>query len=290
LSSLTAALRIIWDALLYRVKRREANNALTTISLMVAFHLPWLDVGYRALYAVVLNVYIYLMNDYFDVELDLASPQKDQVKARFLAEHKGAGAGALIGLGLLLLGGAAAHSWLLVIAFGVNSFIVLIYSAWLKRKPMVDVVTMGLWGVSMALVGLPEVGSGLGWRLVGLLGLLCSCFEIIQVVRDEPGDRVTNIVTTAILLGSRGAAWLFRAMVVASAAYGSLLLSGQLPLLAPFGRAAAAAPFPVAAALLVAAVLPLTPERADRTWDLCRLLFGAVWAALLAQVYFGYLL
>jgi len=254
----------------------------------VAFHLPWIDVGYRALYAVVLNVYIYLMNDYFDVELDLASPQKDQTKARFLAEHKGAGAGALIGLGLLLLGAAAAHSWLLVIAFGVNSFIVLIYSAWLKRKPMVDVVTMGLWGVSMALVGLPAASSGLGWRLVGLLGLLCSCFEIIQVVRDEPGDRVTNIVTTAILLGARGAAWLFRAMVLASALYGTLLF-GQLRLLAPFGRSAVEAQFPVAAALLIAAVLPLTPERADRTWDLCRLLFGAVWAALLAQVYFGHL-
>jgi 4-hydroxybenzoate polyprenyltransferase len=274
LSALGAALRIIWDALLSRVRRREANNALTTITLMVAFHLPWIDVAYRAVYAVVLNIYIYLMNDYFDVELDLASPQKDQTKARFLAEHKGAAAGALGGLGLVLLGAAAVHSWLLVVALGVNSAIVLVYSAWLKRKPMVDVVTMGLWGVSMALVGLPAASSGLGWRLVGLLGLLCSCFEIIQVVRDEPGDRVTNIVTTAILLGARGAAWLFRALVVASAVYGGLLLFGRVP---------------VAAALLVAAVLPLTPERADRTWDLCRLLFGAVWASLLAQVYLGQL-
>jgi 4-hydroxybenzoate polyprenyltransferase len=267
---LLAAIRIIWEALLYRVKRREMNNALTTTSLMIAFHLAWGDVAFRAGYAIVLNVYVYLMNDYFDVELDLASPQKDQAKARYLADHRAAAVGALGGLGALLLGGALAHSRLLVIAFGANSLILFVYSAWLKRKPMVDVVTMGLWGVSMALVGLPATSSALGWRLIGLLGLLCSCFEVIQVVRDEPGDRVTQIVTTAVLLGVRRAAWLFRALVVLGAAYGCAALRSPVP-----------------AALLLAVTLPLTPERADRTWDLCRGLFGVVWGGVLAQVYLG---
>ena len=39
----------------------------------------------------------------------------------------------------------------------------------------------------------------------------------------------------------------------------------------------------------VGAALPLDVQRANRTWDLARALFGAAWLALLAQVYLGYL-
>jgi 4-hydroxybenzoate polyprenyltransferase len=294
---LHAALRIVWEAALYRVKRREANNVLTSCSLMLALGLAPADLVYRTLYALLLNVYIYLMNDYYDIELDLASPQKDQAKARFMAEHRGAARGALVGLAALGAGAALVHSSVLVVAFVVNSAVVLVYSAWLKRWPLVDLVMMGLWGVTMALVALPEgalpdaIGSllpariqltglaqgaasaaqiALAWKLLGLLGLLCAAFEAIQVVRDEPGDRATAIVTTAVLLGVRGAAWLFRAIVVGAALYGWLAIGS-----------------PLALALGLALALPLTPERADRTWDLCRLLFGLVWVALLAAAWAG---
>ena len=38
---------------------------------------------------------------------------------------------------------------------------------------------------------------------------------------------------------------------------------------------------------LAALFFPLTPAQADRTWDLCRLLFGAIWMGVLVQVYVG---
>jgi 4-hydroxybenzoate polyprenyltransferase len=294
---LSAALRIVWEATLYRIKRREANNLLTSASLMLALGFSGIDSLYRGFFAAVLNVFIYLLNDYYDIELDLASPQKDQRKARYMAEHRGAARGALLAIAALLLLLGVVHSAVLLVAFVVNAIIVLVYSAWLKRWPLVDVAMMGLWGITMAIVALP-VGSlplgmegwvppgiqllapaarelaastiALAWELILLLGLLCSAFEVIQVVRDEPGDRETKIVTTAVLLGPRGAAWLFRAIVAGTAVYGLLVVGA-----------------PVALALLLAAALPLTPERADRTWDLCRLLFGLVWVAILALLWLG---
>ena len=36
-------------------------------------------------------------------------------------------------------------------------------------------------------------------------------------------------------------------------------------------------------------LLPLSPERAARTWDMARVVSGSVWLALMAQVYLGYL-
>jgi 4-hydroxybenzoate polyprenyltransferase len=293
---LRVAARIAWEAMAFRLRRREANNIMTSLSLALAFRLPWLDLGYRAVFAILLNLYVYLMNDCFDIELDLASPQKDQAKARYMAEHRRTAIGTVVGLGVLLLGLGLLHSSLLALAWLANTIVVLSYSGWIKRWPLVDVLAMAVWGGTMALVGLPVdalpgwlrelvpgvvgfsgagsvVGSALaffGWKLVGLLALLCSVFEVIQVVRDEPADRAAGIVTTGVLVGARGAAWVFRALVLAAAAYGGLVLHTPIP-----------------AVLLLTALLPLTPERADRTWDLCRVLFGVVWVALLALVYLG---
>jgi 4-hydroxybenzoate polyprenyltransferase len=293
---LRAALRIAWEALLFRLRRREANNILTSLSLAVAFHLPFLDLAFRALFSVLLNLFVYLMNDYYDIELDLASPQKDQAKARFMDEHRGAAIGALLGLALLLLVMGALHSSLLVVALLANTAVGLIYSGWLKRWPLADLVLMAVWGASMALVGLPidalpasvrslvPAGFGLsgiagvtgaaasaltGWKLVGLLALLCSAFEMIQVVRDEPGDRTAGIVTTGVLLGA-GAAWVFRGLVLVAAIYACLALHSIVP-----------------GVLILAGLLPLTPAQADRTWDMCRVLFGSVWLALLVLLHLG---
>jgi 4-hydroxybenzoate polyprenyltransferase len=267
--SARAALRIAWDAAVYRVRKREANNLLTTFTLMLALALPALDIAARTFFAVVLNVYIYLMNDFFDVEIDLASPTKDPRKTRFLSENRASALLALAALGVVLLGLALLHSPFLVGVFAANTVIVLVYSAWLKRFPVVDVLLMTLWGASMASAGVPP-GSVLGWKLVGLLALLCASFEVIQVIRDEADDRATGIVTTAVLLGSGRAAWIFRAIVALSAAYGVLVL-GSLSALG----------------LLLGVLLPLAPSKADRSWDLARVLFGALWLALLVQIRFS---
>lgn len=269
MSGLGAALKILWQSFAYRVRMREANNLAVSVSMMLAFALPWLDVLYRTGYALVLNVYVYLINDYCDIDVDLVSAKKDQAKVRFMAEHKGAALGALLGLGLVLLGAALAHSTLLVVAFVSNTVLIGAYSAWLKRVPFIDVLLMAAAGATMTIIGVPT-GSLLGWKLIGVLALLSAGYETIQVIRDEPTDREQGVRTTAVLLGAMAAAWVFRAIMAGAAAYGFLVIGS-----------------PVGLGFALAVPLPLSTERATRTWDMVRIIGGLVWLGLLAQVYLG---
>lgn len=262
-----AALRIVWDATLYRIRKREANNWLTSVSLMVALGLPGLDLAFRAVYALVLNIYVYLMNDYCDIERDLGSPQKDHQKAQYMADHRSAAGVALFALAAALAVSGALHSRLMLAAFVLNTVVVGSYSAWLKRVPVADVLLMTVCGVTMSLVALPEESTA-GWALVGYLGLICASFEVIQVIRDAPGDAQAGVTTTAVLLGARGAAWIFRGLVLATTVYVVLVVKSWLGL-----------------GLLLGLAFPLTPERASRTWDLARLVFGGVWGGLLVHTF-----
>ena len=268
---LKPALIITAQAALYRIRKREANNLVSTVSLMLAFQLPWTDVAYRSVWAVILNLYIYLMNDYCDIERDLGSHQKDQAKARYMADNRRAAQFALLGLSAALLAGALLHSNLLVIALVANTVVVWSYSAWFKQVAIVDVILMAICGVTISLPGLP-VGDPMGLRVAAILGIICASFEVIQVVRDEPGDRSSGVTTTAVLLGIATSQWLFRAIVAAAAAYVVLVVGSPLGL-----------------AFLAALLFPLTPNKADRTWDLCRLLFGGIWLGVLVQTYLGWL-
>ena len=286
---MSAALRILWQSFAYRVRMREANNLAVTISMMVAFALPWLDLTFRTIFALLLNVYVYLINDYCDIKLDLASERRDRAKVLFMAEHRGSARGALIGLGLVLLAMALLHTWLLhaprgllaheptpggftrwtlPTAFVANTVLITAYSGWLKRVPGLDVVLMAMAGGTMTIVGLP--GRPLGWLLIGLLCLLSAGYQAIQVIRDEPADRAHGVRTTAVLLGARRAAWVFRGVMLGAAAHGFFVIGS-----------------PVALGLLLALPLPLSPERAARTWDMVRIIGGLVWLALLAQIFFG---
>lgn len=271
MAQISTGARLLSDALIYRLRRREANNLAATISLLIAFGFPWWELLLRAAFAVGLNAYVYLMNDVFDIALDLGSASKDRGKVRFLAEHRSSALAALCVTGALLLGVALAHSVFLTAVFAVNAVLIVVYSGWLKRLPVVDVLAMVAWGATMTLVGV-DPARALAWKLVGLLALLSGCYEVIQVIRDEPGDRDSGLLTTAVLLGPDRAAWLFRGLALASAVLGVSLIGSWIP-----------------AALAVAVVLPLSPQRAERSWDRARLLFGAVWLGLLVQVYLGHI-
>ena len=69
---------------------------------MVALKLPLPDILYRGVFALLLNIYVYLINDYCDVEIDLSSSDKDRKKAVFLNEHRKAAIVALFLLAAVL--------------------------------------------------------------------------------------------------------------------------------------------------------------------------------------------
>jgi 4-hydroxybenzoate polyprenyltransferase len=262
-----AALRIVVEAAVYRIRKHEAGNLFGTVSLLVARGATIPELAVRTTFAAVLNLFIYLLNDLFDVRLDIASPDKERGKSEFLVRHRRAAVFALALMFAVLLAMAVLHARILVVALLVNVVLDLVYSGWLKRVPFIDVVLNAAWGFSMTLCGVLERDLRVSLPLAGFMGLVAACFEIIQVTRDEPADRAAGLRTTGTVLGPRGSRWLFRALAVGAGAYAVLLLHSWAAL-----------------SLLLALLLPLEPGRASRSWDLARLLFGVVWLALLLRV------
>lgn len=264
-----AAWKILADSAGYRIRKREAGNLVTSITLAAALGLaPW-DIGYRLAFGALLNVWVYLVNDCFDVEVDLRAPGRDHSRARFLSENIGVGWAVSVGLALLLGGFAIAHSLGLLLALASTVVVIVAYSGWLKRRPVVDILSMAAWGLTMAMVGFP-LDSAPGWRFAGLLVFLCMVTESVQVLRDEPSDRPSSVRTTAVVFGPRATALVARLLMVASGLYASLFLHRF-----------------VGPLLLLGVFVPLDVTRAARSWDALRLLFGLSWLLLLALYYFS---
>jgi 4-hydroxybenzoate polyprenyltransferase len=237
------------------------------MTLGLALGLPWGDLGWRLGFGLLLNAFVYLLNDCFDVQIDLGAPGRDAERTRFLASHRRAGWGAVVALGAVNLAVGALHSSGLTICFLATAALIAVYSGWLKRLPVIDVVAMAGWGTTMAMVGFPP-SSVPGWWLAGLLGILCMVTELLQVIRDEPSDRAAGIRTSAVVLGPVACAWLGRVLMAAAAAYTAAFLHRWVGL-----------------ALLLGCAVPLSSERAASSWDLLRVLFGLVWLAILFLFY-----
>lgn len=263
MSSLSAALRIVVDTAAYRLKKREAGNLVTSMTLAVALSLPIADLAARFAFGVLLNLWVYLVNDLLDVAIDLRAPGRDKPRVEFLAAHLAEG-WAVVGALSLAAGGLAAwHSTGLVVSFVSTAVIILAYTRFLKHVPIADLLAMTAWGLSMALVGFP-LDSGPGLRFAGLLGILCTITEAVQVLRDHDSDQAAGVRTAAVVLGPTATAWIARALVVGAAAYASLFLSRWL-----------------GAVFLLGVFVPLVPGKADKSWDAFRAVFGLGWLALL---------
>jgi 4-hydroxybenzoate polyprenyltransferase len=258
------ALKILVDVLDYRLRRLEMANLAGAVSVMLALRLSLGEIAVRSLFALILNVLAYLINDVLDLERDLASGRAPD-KTRFLAEHKRSALAAEAALALALVVIALwFEPWLLVPGV-LGAGICWIYTAYLKRTPLFDVLAMTLWGAAMPLCAIsPE--SKLGWALIALLALFSTCFELIQVLRDRPGDAALDIRTTAVHFGPERTLLALRVVMLLSALYAIVVLHRF-----------------IAVALLLA---PLLPGRGDpeRYWNRVRVVFGLTWLALLVAI------
>ncbi len=261
-----AALRIVREVLVYRLRRLEMANLVAAGSLLVALRAPWAEVWVRCAFAGVLNVLAYLTNDYYDVHRDLAAGRAED-KTRFLRDHaREARAAQLVLAGALALFAIAWDpSLLLAVAGGAG--ICWVYSARLKSMPFADIASMAAWGAAMPLVAI-RLGDTLGLALVLQLALFSACFETLQVLRDREEDATANLRTTAVVIGERRTLALARTLVLACSAYATATLH------------AFAGP-----ALAIAALLPVDPANVERHWTRVRVVFGVVWLAILASVY-----
>jgi 4-hydroxybenzoate polyprenyltransferase len=264
---MVAPFKILADVAIYRLRKLEMANMFAAAAIMFALRLGWDDIAVRLGFGFLLNLLAYLTNDFYDVDQDLASPNKDHDKARYLKEHMGAAVGVQIALALILLGIAVWWSLGLLVALVAGAGICWIYSWKLKRVPYLDVLAMISWGAAMPLTGFP-LDVILGWVLVGQLALFSACFESIQVIRDHDEDVRSGVRTTAVRLGVPATQVLLRVLMVLSAAYASLLLHRWIGLF-----------------LLVSVFLPLKKERADVYWNRQRMIMGIAWLAIVGWLW-----
>lgn len=267
-NALSACVRIVTDAAVYRIKKREAANLLTSMTLALALGLGVADLGVRFAFGALLNLWVYLVNDLIDVDIDLRAPGRDQSRVGFLAAHLREGWSVIAILSAILLAMGAAHSTGLLVSAISTALIIVAYTRYLKRRPIADLLAMAGWGVSMALVGFP-IESPVGWRFAGLLAILCAITEAVQVIRDVRSDGLAGVRTTAVVLGTRPTVWIVRALVVATSAYVSAWLSRW-----------------VGPAFLLGLLVPIEAERATRSWDGLRIVFGLGWLSVLVSYAF----
>lgn len=261
------AVKILLDVAVFRLRRFEMANIAGALAIAIACHLSWAEVGYRGAFAFLLNLLVYLNNDWYDLDDDLAATAKDQAKNAYLAQHPRAALLAQLGLLAVLLVMALAWGGGLILALIAGGGVCWAYSAGLKRLPVFDVLAMIAWGVAMPLVGLAP-GHPEGWALLGLLGLFSGVFESIQVMRDHDADQAAGVRTSAVVLGLGRAHLLARALMLLAGVYVGALLSWWI------------APLP-----LLAALIPMDPEAIDRYWNRVRLVLGLTMLGASACVY-----
>lgn len=263
-----AELKIIADVARFRLRRLEMANLMAAVAMMVALRLPMSEIVARTAFGALLNLLVYLNNDWFDLEDDLASQTRDREKTEFLGANRAAGVRAQLGLLGALFGFAVVWGGGLLLVLVVGAGVCAAYSKILKRRPYVDVVAMMIWGASMPAVGVPS-GYAAGFLMLGQLSLFSGVFESIQVLRDREGDAAIGVQTTAVVLGERATKALARVLMAASAIYAAWFFH---PL--------------VAIGPLVAMVLK-PGDDLNRYWNRVRFLLGPTLLVECALVYLG---
>lgn len=263
-----SGLKIVIGVVAYRLRKLEMANLAAAVAIAIALGLSPLDVVCRTLFAFVLNVLVYLNNDYLDVGMDLNSSGKDTEKTRYLSEHLRAALVAQIVLSVALIAFALAYDPGLLIALAIGGGICIVYSAYLKRMPFVDILAMMVWGLGMPLCGVPW-RSVLGWCMALQLGWFSGVFESIQVMRDADEDALeADVRTTGVVLGKANTLLLARVLMIVSTAYAALVLH------------------PLAALVsAVALVLPFSPTDVAKYWTRVKMIYGAAWLVICALIF-----
>ncbi len=196
-----AELQILADVASYRLRRLEMANLGGAAAIAVALHLPTVEIAARVGFGLLLNLLVYLNNDFVDGDSDLAAPSREYDKTSFLMTHRAAAVRAQLGLLAALAGFAAWYGGGLWMPLWLGGGVCWAYSAALKHRPGVDVLAMMAWGMAMPLVGVPPEHLHAALPLLVMLGLFSGVFESVQVLRDVDEDRDRGVHTTAVAWG-----------------------------------------------------------------------------------------
>lgn len=251
-------LRGTFAPLLERLRIGEGLLLLVNLSV-ICVRAPGLA---RALVQVVASAWVlallYARNDLGDAAIDRHNPKKSQPLVALFVGH-----GSLLrwwlGLAELLtvvstgpLLGATAGAAVLA-AFGLN----VVYSGWLKRVPVLDVLAVGLIGALYTRLAEPP------WSASLVVGSMTAACHIFQMLVDRRADARSRFTTTAV--------WSYPATL--GLLLGTCALLG-LQMQVYVGAAGAAT-----------AILPFVLARVVRdetlAWLVTKAYFGVLWLAVL---------
>ena len=266
-SHIRVPVKLFADVISYRIKKREMANLFAALSIMIALHNETLDIIRRLAFAVMLNALVYLINDYYDIDVDLQSGSRDRGTVTFLKEHKRQAMASMIAAFVVLAALAAFYCPGLLFPLIGGVGVCWVYSARLKRVAIADVLMMTLWGGIMPSTGI-SLDSSSGWILIGQLALFSSCFETIQTLRDRESDARAGFATTAVFLGERKTKVLIRVLICLAAAYCIILLHYLFGLF-----------------MIIAALIPVPAGSVEAYWNRIRLILGLTWLAVLVHFY-----
>lgn len=244
---------------LHRIRRGECALLGVNLSLVArdAAASPARAVA-QAVVSTLAIATMYAFNDLYDAPADRNNPKKDRtVVATWVTYHRPAAIAAIalqlatISLSFVALGPRAATAVAGVMVVNV------MYSAGLKGVPVVDVVSVSLWGALYAAI------VGTSTSLLVVVALMTAVCHLFQALGDRVPDAANGIRTTAV-----ESAALTRNVVI------SLSVLLFVVLRAPLGTAGAL----TAATPLV---IFFTVKAPGAAWVLTKVYFGFVWLHLI---------
>jgi 4-hydroxybenzoate polyprenyltransferase len=261
--------KLLADAIIDRLKRKEANSLLTNLMLLLAFHFGVADLAIRLAVTFVLNVLVYFINDFIDVEIDLANEKKDHTKALYIQEHKRTAFALIVCVSAALLILTPLYSKSVCFGVILALLIIFLYTDYFKNMAYFDIIGCFVWGVSMAWPAIPDF-SPQGIKLILLIGIFTASFEVVQCIKDYDSDKQYDLRTTPIVIGIPRAFLLARAMYVLAAGY-TVFLLGEIQ-----------------GIFLLVPLFFSTDQKMDTYWMKLRVVYGIVWVTIMVRLFFGW--
>lgn len=261
--------RLLADAIIDRLKRKEANSLITNFMLLLAFHFGTLDIAVRIAVTFVLNVLVYFINDFIDVEIDLANDKKDHAKALYIKAHKRTAFALIVCMTAALLILTLLYSKSVCLGVILALLIIFLYTDYFKNMAYLDIIGCFVWGVSMAWPAIPDF-SPQGIKLILLIGIFTASFEVVQCIKDYDSDKKYDLRTTPIVIGIPRAFLLARSLYVVATLY-TVFVLGEIQ-----------------GILLLVPILFRTDQRMDTYWMKLRVVYGIVWVTIMVRLYFGW--
>jgi len=267
--TLKVCYRLLSDAIIDRLRRREANSLVTNFMLLLAFHFGIVHILIRMAVTFVLNVLVYFINDFIDVDIDLANEKKDHTKALYIKEHQRTAFALIVCMSAALLILTLLYSKSVCLGVILALLIIFLYTDYFKNMAYFDIIGCFVWGVSMAWPAIPDF-SLQGIKLILLIGIFTASFEVVQCIKDYDSDRKYDLRTTPIVIGIPRAFLLARSLYVLATVY-TVFVLGEIQ-----------------GVLLLVPMFFGTGQKMETYWMKLRVVYGIVWITIMVRLYFGW--